>query len=50
MKGLVTEDASRLNLNGSLCKCACTHVLSILVLVVTVIDRVNYMRDLCEDQ
>lgn len=27
-----------------------THVVSIHVLVVAVIDRVNYMRDLCEDQ
>lgn len=53
VKDLVTEDASHLNLNGSLCKQTCTHkphnhcLFQYAFLVVVVIGRVNNMRDLC---
>lgn len=53
MKDLVTEDASHLNLNGSLCKQALTHTHTHACahfLTCSMIDRVNDMRDLCLDQ
>lgn len=51
MKDLVTEDASHLNLNGSLCKQALTHTHACAhFLTRSMIDRVNDMRDLCLDQ
>lgn len=53
MKDLVTEDASHLNLNGSLCKQAHTHTHTHACahfLTRSMIDRVNDMRDLCLDQ
>lgn len=51
MKDLVTEDASHLNLNGSLCKQALTHTHTHACahfLTRSMIDRVNDMRDLCQ--
>lgn len=57
VKGLVTEDAAHLNLNGSLCKQTrtqtthtCSLYMGFVLFVVAVIGRVNYMRDLCEVQ
>lgn len=53
VKDLVTEDASHLNLNGSLCKQALTHTHTHACahfLTRSMIDRVNDMRDLCLDQ
>lgn len=54
VKGLVTEDAAHLKLNGSLCKQTLTQ--STLFpstqsfFASAMIDRMNYGCDLCEDQ
>lgn len=50
VKDLVTEDASHLNLNGSLCKQMHTLSLFPSFLWRPWVTRVNNMRDLCEDQ
>lgn len=53
VKDLVTEDAAQLKLNGSLCKQLSrhphTHSFYSVLLEFAVIDRVNYMRDLCKE-